>query len=171
MEQRRSRQRRTLIEIATGKCYNKYELLDKIEMELRNLPETAMFSSGFFRGIAVFGRTDVIVRSTGQSAEASFPRSRQNRETQRQQSRVIQVVSDALCQIVQDVPEGMRYPSVPEAGNGDAPVFRSQEKKAEYYHRMTGDRVQTPTRDTCPSKQCPCRGCCQDGPCKNCEAR
>lgn len=171
MEQRRSCKRQKLIEFTTGKCYNKYELLDKIEEELRNLPETAMFSNVFFRGIAVLGRTDVIVRSIGQSTEASFPRSRQNRETQRQQYRVIRVVSDALRQIVQDVPEGMRHPSAPEAGNGGAPVFRSQEKKAEYYHRMTEDRVQTPTRDTCPAKRCLCRGCCQAGPCTGCEAR
>ena len=171
MEQRRSYKRRKLIEFTTGKCYNKYELLDKIEEELRNLPETAMFSSGFFRCIAVLGRTDVIVRSTGQSVEASSPRCRQNRETQHQQYRVIRVVSNALRQIAQDAPEGMRHPSTPEAGSGGVPAFRSQEKKAEYYHRMTGDRVQTPTRDTCPAKRCLCRGCCQDDPCKGCEAR
>ena len=164
-------QRLESIEFTTGKCYNKHELLDKIKAELHNLPETAMFSNVLVRGIAVLGKEEIFVRSIGQSAEASFPRSRQNRETQRQQYRVIRVVSDALRQIVQDVPEGMRHPSAPEAGNGGAPVFRSQEKKAEYYHRMTEDRVQTPTRDTCPSKRCPCRGCCQDGPCKNCEAR
>ena len=164
-------QRLESIEFTTGKCYNKHELLDKIKAELHNLPETAMFSNVLVRGIAVLGKEEIFVRSIGQSAEASFPRSRQNRETQRQQYRVIRVVSDALRQIVQDVPEGMRHPSAPEAGNGGAPVFRSQEKKAEYYHRMTEDRVQTPTRDTCPAKRCLCRGCCQAGPCKNCEAR
>lgn len=164
-------QRLESIEFTTGKCYNKHELLDKIKAELHNLPETAMFSNMLVRGIAVLGKEEIFVRSIGQSAEASSPHSRQNCETQHQQSRVSQAVSDALRQIVQDAPEGMRHPSAPEAGSGDAPVFRSQEKKAEYYHRMTEDRVQTPTRDIYPSKRCPCRGCCQDGPCKNCEAR
>ena len=76
-----------------------------------------------------------LANSIYQLTEALLLLSRQNVGIPPKQCYMRQEICNVLNQTVQDVPEYRRHPSKPEVGTGAAPVFRSQEKEAEYYLR------------------------------------
>ena len=76
-----------------------------------------------------------LANSVHQLTEALLLLSRQNVGIPPKQCYMRQEICNVLNQIVQDVPEDRQHPLKFEVGTGAAPVFRSQEKEAEYYLR------------------------------------
>ena len=111
-----------------------------------------------------------LANSIYQLTEALLLLSRQNVGIPPKQCYMRQEICNVLNQIVQDVPEDRQHPSKLEVGTDAAPVFRSQEKEAEYYLRKAKYPSQTSTRDTYRAKRCPCPYCL-DEPYKDFEER
>lgn len=90
-----------------------------------------------------------------QSAEPSSPHYRQkNAQKHYLRDSLNRVVLDVLSQIVQGDLEDRQHPSRPATENTVDPVFLSQEKRADFYHKKTKARAQTPISDICETKQC-----------------
>ena len=111
-----------------------------------------------------------LANSIYQLTEALLLLSRQNVGLPPKQCYMRQEICNVLNQTVQDVPEYRQHPSKPEVGTGAAPVFRSQEKEAEYYLRKAESLFHTSTKYTSRARRCPCPYCL-DGPYKDFEER